>query len=89
MDLVLSKLDGFSVLEYIKKENLQTNVFIYSSLTLDGFINKAVSLGAKYYAIKPFSPEILIERVSEVMSANIQTNVGRNSNTVRNEKSKI
>ena len=67
MDLVLSKIDGFSVLEYIKKENLNISVFVYSSLSLDGFINKAISLGAKYYAIKPFSLKLLKDRVLEVV----------------------
>lgn len=84
MDLVLSKLDGFSVLEYIKKENLQTNVFIYSSLTLDGFINKAVSLGAKYYAIKPIDLNLLKDRVIEVVE-NGKMGANKSNNIVSNQ----
>lgn len=83
MDLVLSKVDGFSVLEYIKKENLNINVFIYSSLSLDGFINKAISLGAKYYAIKPIDLNLLKDRVLEVM--NNENFGGMKSNIISNQ----
>lgn len=74
-ELVLPEMDGFAVMEKLKEENINTNIIIHTGLSLNGFVNKAINLGAKYYAIKPFSPEILMERVSEVMSANIQTNV--------------
>ena len=84
MDLVLSKIDGFSILEYIKKENLNISVFIYSSLSLDGFINKAISLGAKYYAIKPFDLKLFRNRVLEVVEGE---NLGaiKSNNIVSNQ----
>ncbi|MBQ8431016.1 MAG: sporulation transcription factor Spo0A [Clostridia bacterium] len=63
MDLVLPKIDGYSVLEYIKQEKLKTNVFIHSSLSVNGFASKALDLGAKYYAIKPFNLKMLKDRV--------------------------
>lgn len=66
-DTVLPKRDGYSVLEYIKEENINTNVFIHSSLSLSGFINKAMNLGAKYYAMKPFDLNLLEERVIETL----------------------
>lgn len=64
MDIVLQGCDGFKVLENIKDE--KTNVIIQSSLSMDGFINKAISLGAKYYCIKPFDPETLKERLNDI-----------------------
>lgn len=63
MDTVLPKIDGFSVMESIKEQSLQTNVIIHSNLSLTGFINKAMNLGAKYYAIKPFDLNLLAKRV--------------------------
>ena len=49
MDIVLQQCDGFKVLESIGKTD--SNIVIQSSLSIDGFIDKAISLGAKYYCI--------------------------------------
>lgn len=68
MDTVLSKIDGYSILEYIREHNLNTNVVVHSALSLAGFVTKAMNLGAKYYAIKPFDPELLKRRVVEVLN---------------------
>ncbi len=66
MDLVLPKLDGFAVMEKLNQEHINTNIIIHTSLSLNGFVNKAMKLGAKYYAIKPLSPEVLAARIEEV-----------------------
>lgn len=66
MDLVLPQLDGFAVMEKIKQENIQSNIIIHTSLSLNGFIGKSMKLGAKYYAVKPFSVDVLLERVEEI-----------------------
>ena len=66
MDIVLQKCDGFKVLENIDRDT--TNVVIQSSLSIDGFINKAISMGAKYYCIKPFDVGTLIERVEDILN---------------------
>lgn len=69
MDLVLPQLDGFAVMEKINKENIKTNIVVHTGLSLNGFVNKAINLGAKYYAIKPFNAELLFERIDEVVTA--------------------
>lgn len=77
-ELVLPEMDGFAVMEKLKDEQINTNIIIHTGLSLNGFVNKAIALGAKYYAIKPFSPEILLERIGEVMSCNVQQNIVHN-----------
>ena len=64
MDIVLQNCDGFKVLENVK--NLNTKIIIQSALSIDGFINKAISLGAKYYCIKPFDVQTLKERIKDL-----------------------
>lgn len=64
MDIVLKGCDGFKVLESV--DTNQTKFVIQSSLSMDGFINKAVSMGAKYYCIKPFDANTLKERVNDL-----------------------
>ena len=74
-DLVLPEMDGFAVMEKLKEESINTNIVIHTGLSLNGFVNKAINLGAKYYAIKPFSPQILMERIEEIVSANVEQNI--------------
>ena len=68
MDLLLPQLDGFAVIEKTKQAGIDTKIIIQSSLSMNGFINKAMGLGANYYVIKPFSPSILVERIKDVCS---------------------
>lgn len=66
MDIVLQNCDGFKVLENI--DTTKTKVVIHSSLSMDGFINKAISMGAKYYCIKPFDLQTLKDRVMDIVA---------------------
>ncbi len=66
MDIVLQQCDGFKVLESVKGTNV--NIIVQSSLSIDGFINKAISLGAKYYCIKPFDVETLKDRINDIVN---------------------
>ena len=65
MDVVLQQCDGFKVLESIKNKDVK--VVVQSSLSIDGFINKAINMGAKYYCIKPFDIQTLKERINDIL----------------------
>ena len=65
MDIILKGCDGFKVLESVQGTNAK--IVVQSSLSIDGFINKAISLGAKYYCIKPFDIETLKDRIKDVV----------------------
>ena len=66
MDIVLNDCDGFKVLE--SADTTKTKFVIHTSLSLDGFINKAVRLGAKYYCLKPFNTLTLVDRVDDLFN---------------------
>jgi len=68
MDVVLSGVDGFSLIEQINELNINTKIIVLSSLSLDGFITKALNLGVSYYMIKPFSVEALKARLEDVLN---------------------
>ena len=72
MDIVLENCDGFKVLESVNK--VGTKIVVQSSLSIDGFINKAISMGARYYCIKPFDAQTLLERTNDILLNNSQTN---------------
>lgn len=67
LEVMLSNLDGFAVLDKIKvlKENMP-KVFFVSNLSHSGFVTKAIQSGASYFMIKPVSPENLENRINEV-----------------------
>ena len=89
MDLVLPELDGFAVMEKLNKDNIKTNIIVHTSLSLNGFVNKAMKLGAKYYAIKPFNPNILIDRIHDIVEeeyeqSNNMINMGKMEEKITN-----
>lgn len=84
MDIVLTGCDGFKVLESV--DTNKTKIVIQSSLSMDGFINKAISLGAKYYCIKPFDTQTLKDRVSDLFNEIKQSKKYYNSNNHLEEK---
>ncbi len=88
MDMVLHGCDGFTVLESVRHKNV--NIIVQSALSMDGFINKAISLGAKYYCIKPFDAKILKSRVEDILSpAEMQSNLFFNAKSNNRLEEKI
>ena len=53
-DLILPQVDGFELLEEIRRMSAPPKVIILSALSQDDIIRRACSLGAYYYIIKPF-----------------------------------
>ena len=89
MDIVLQKCDGFKVLESIRK-SINTKIIVQSSLSIDGFINKAISSGAKYYCIKPFDVHTLKDRIEDLLKPETsQTKVFFNAKTPNQIEEKI
>ncbi len=88
MDMVLQNCDGFKVLEKIDAN--KTKVVVQSALSIDGFINKAISMGAKYYCIKPFDVQTLLERVNDIANP-VPTNysVAKSSNQIEEKITNI
>lgn len=91
MDTVLSQIDGYSVMERAKENGVKCSFFVQSSLSLNGFVNKAIDLGAKYYAIKPFDENLLKERVLDAMvgKERVRTNANLVSNIVEEKITNI
>ena len=58
MEVMLSNLDGFAVLDKIKVlKDKMPKVFFVSNLSHSGFVTKAIQSGASYFMVKPVSPE--------------------------------
>lgn len=84
MEVMLSSLDGFAVLEKIKEMREEMpKVFFVSNLSHSGFVTKAIQSGASYFMVKPISPENLESRICEVL------NNGRSQNENKQLDEKI
>ena len=69
MDIVLSGIDGFELMENLKEKlgNKMPKIIVTSNLSHDGFVNKALSLGASYFMIKPFEMASLENRILDIL----------------------
>ena len=72
MDVVLSGVDGFSLIEKINELKINSKIIILSSLSLEGFVTKALNLGAKSFFVKHLSPDVFLQKSLELIKASIK-----------------
>ena len=63
LDIVMPELDGFGVLSALTSP--RPVVIMMSQLSSDGFVQKALRYGAKYFLAKPFSFDVLLKTLDE------------------------
>ena len=68
LDVIMPHLDGLGVLEEIRdmKNEKKPISIMLSAVGQDKVTQKAISLGAEYYVVKPFDIELLIKRIREI-----------------------
>ncbi len=70
MEVLLSGIDGFEVLEKLKekmKDEMPKVIFV-TNLSHSGFVTKAMNEGVSYFMVKPVKPEVLEERMFDLLS---------------------
>ena len=72
MDLILPEIDGLTILEKMKANNIKKKVIILTSYKKEYTINMTNTYGVSYYMLKPFSMLALETRILE-LSNNIFT----------------
>ncbi|MGI6113577.1 MAG: sporulation transcription factor Spo0A [Mahellales bacterium] len=68
LDIIMPHLDGLGVLERINSLALENypKVIVLSAVGQDKITQKAITLGADYYVVKPFDMEIFVRRIREL-----------------------
>lgn len=68
LDVIMPHLDGLGVLEKINSMSLEKFpiCIMLSAVGQDKITQKAITLGAQYYVVKPFEIEVLIKRIKEL-----------------------
>lgn len=66
MDIILPELDGLTILEKMKENNIRKNIIILTSYKKEYTINMTNNYGVNYYMLKPFSILALETRILEL-----------------------
>lgn len=79
LDIIMPKLDGIGVLEYARALTKETRpVFIvFSAISQEIYISRAMNLGANYYIIKPFDESVIATRVRQLYSDSERAQLGK------------
>ena len=68
LDVIMPHLDGLGVLEKLNAMKLEKKpiCIMLSAVGQDKITQRAISLGADYYIVKPFDIELLIQRIRDI-----------------------
>ena len=72
LDIIMPEKDGIAVLEELSSENIKIPlIIIMSSIGQERITQKAISLGATYYVIKPFDMKNIVTRIRDLLETDI------------------
>ena len=66
MDLILPEIDGITILQKMKEQNIKKKVIVVTSYKKEYTINMTNNYGVSYYMLKPFSMLALETRILEL-----------------------
>ena len=68
LDMIMPHLDGLGVLETINNIELDKypRTIVLSAVGQEQITQKAISLGAEYYIVKPFNLDVLMKRIHQL-----------------------
>jgi two-component system response regulator (stage 0 sporulation protein A) len=73
LDMIMPNLGGLGVLEQINQWDMEKmpSFICLSAVGQEELVRKAVTLGAKYYMIKPFDMEMIMKRIRELVGKQV------------------
>jgi len=73
LNIIMPRLDGLLVLEKLNTMNLNPmpRIIVLSTVSQNRIIQRAISLGADCYVVKPFDLEIFIKNIRQVLNKTI------------------
>ncbi|MGC8824296.1 MAG: response regulator [Bacteroidales bacterium] len=69
LDLIMPIMDGFEVLEYLKKQNNTIPIIVITAYLKGNTFQRCMELGAKGFLNKPVKMQELFNLISQVMEA--------------------
>ena len=73
LDIIMPVLDGLGVLETLNTMDLYTlpHVMVLSAVGQDTITQRALSLGADYYIVKPFNMDVFVKRIRQIVDTTL------------------
>lgn len=68
LDLMMPEMDGFGVLDHLKKQGVQLPIIVLSALSKRETVIRALTFGVKSYLIKPLQPDSVRKKAAEILS---------------------
>jgi two-component system chemotaxis response regulator CheY len=66
MDNILPDMLGVDIIKELRKEELQSKIIMISAVGQDNIIDECKRSGANDYLVKPFTNEVLIEKLDNL-----------------------
>jgi two-component system response regulator (stage 0 sporulation protein A) len=87
LDIIMPHLDGLGVLERLNNMNVEPmpNVIVLSAVGQDKITQRAITLGADYYVVKPFDMDVFTKRIRQMFNNTI-SDVGNKKHTIVDEE---
>jgi len=84
LDIIMPHLDGLGVLEKLNSMNLEKmpRIIVLSAVGQDKITQKAITLGADYYVVKPFDMDVFTKRIRELFNGSSNEVVKKHSSTI-------
>ncbi len=93
MDLIMPKMDGLSVIDKVNREidsKSRPTFFALSAIGNESIVEDAFSLGFKYYIMKPFNQEMILNKVKNYKGGIHRKNMeGKRVNPYENQSEYI
>lgn len=83
LDVMMPKMDGFTLATEIKKMNKDIPVIFLTAKTLREDVMKGYQIGADDYITKPFDSEILLMKVNAILKRNASQNAREKQSVFR------
>ncbi len=73
LDIIMPHLDGLGVLERLNSMRLERHpkIIVLSAVGQDKITQRALTLGAEYYVVKPFDMEVFSKRIRECVGIRV------------------
>ncbi|MBU5454564.1 sporulation transcription factor Spo0A [Caproiciproducens sp. MSJ-32] len=86
LDIIMPHLDGLGVLERLNSMNLDKipRIIVLSAVGQDKITQKAITLGADYYVVKPFDMDIFTKRIREMFNGSTDEIVKKPTTVIDN-----
>ncbi len=89
MDLIMPNKDGLSILEDLKKLNIEKKIIVLTSYNKDDTIRKVSEYGVSYYMLKPFNIEDLETRILDIVHNKEAININNKEKQIELSITKI